>query len=136
MRTGFTQDKAMLSITTSLGADVLLLDSFTGTETLSQPFRFNLAMKSSNSSIDPTTIVGTTVTVTVRHATGVERFFHGVIARFTQSGMDVQFAYYTAEMVPALWLLSLSRDRVIFQNQSATDIIDAVLGRYSITVEK
>lgn len=136
MRAGFTQSNALLTVTSVLGADVLLLETFSGTEQLSRPFSFHLAMKSANSGLDPQAIVGTSVTVSVRHAGGLERNFHGIVARFTQTGLDAQFAYYSAEMVPSLWLLSLSRERVIFQNKTAIEIIDAVLARYNISVSK
>jgi type VI secretion system secreted protein VgrG len=39
----YTQNELQLSITTPLGADVLLLQGFTGTEAISQPFWFNFA---------------------------------------------------------------------------------------------
>ena len=58
MRTGFKQTNAALSVTTPFGADQLLIDSFQGTESLSQPFRFLLSMRSSSTALDPATIIG------------------------------------------------------------------------------
>ncbi len=135
MRTGFTQDHVLISATTALGKDKLLVESFSGTEELSRPFGFSLAMKSAEIALDPAAIIGTTATVTVTHPTGMVRHFHGVISRFTQSGLDAAFAYYAAEMVPALWLLSLSRERKIWQNKTAVEIIESVLNAHSISFE-
>lgn len=136
MRTGFTQDALRLSVTTAFGKDKLLVDNFSGTEELSRPFGFSLSLKSNEAALDPATVIGTSATVTVVHPDGMTRHFNGIVSRFTQCGMDTDFAYYSAEMVPALWLLSLSRDRVIWQNQSAVQIIEAVLNASSIVFEK
>lgn len=136
MRTGFTQDAQLISVSTAFGKDKLLVESFSGTEELSRPFGFSLSMKSGEVALDPATIVGTAATVTVKHPDGMTRYFNGIISRFTQSGLDADFAYYSAEMVPALWLLSLSRDRKIWQNQTAVQIIESVLTGAGVTFEK
>ncbi len=136
MRTGFTQDHVLISATTAFGKDKLLVESFSGTEELSRPFSFALSMKSGEVALDPATIIGTTATITVKHPEGMTRHFHGVINRFAHCGLDAAFAYYQAEMVPALWLLSLSRQREIFQNQTPLQIIESVLNAYSVTFEK
>ncbi len=135
MRTGFSQDHVLISVSTAFGKDVLLVESFSGSEELSRPFGFSLAMKSGEVALDPATIVGTTATVTVTHPSGMTRHFHGVVSRFTQSGLDAAFAYYAAEIVPALWLLSLSRERIIWQNKTAVQIIESVLNTHSVTFE-
>ncbi len=136
MRTGFTQDHVQVSATTAFGKDKLLVETFSGTEELSQPFSFALAMKSGDVALDPATIIGSTATVTVTHPGGTTRHFHGVISSFRHSGLDAAFAYYQAEMVPALWLLSLSRQRVIYQNQTAVQIIESILTEHSVTFQK
>lgn len=135
MRTGYTQDALRISVSTAFGKDKLLVDSFAGTEELSRPFGFSLALKSSEVTLDPATVVGTSATVTVTHPDGMTRHFNGIVSRFLQSGLDTDFAYYSAEMVPALWLLSLSRDRVIWQNKTPVEIIEAVLNANSIVFE-
>lgn len=135
MRTGYTQDALRISVSTAFGKDKLLVDGFAGTEELSRPFGFSLSLKSAEVTLDPATIVGTSATVTVTHPDGMTRHFSGIVSRFLQSGMDADFAYYSAEMVPALWLLSLSRDRVIWQNKTPVEIIEAVLNANSIVFE-
>jgi type VI secretion system secreted protein VgrG len=135
MRTGFKQTNAALSMTTPFGADELLLDSLQGTESLSQPFRFMLSMRSSSNTLEPATIIGASVTVSLAPAGGTPRFFNGIVARFLHAGSDGAFALYSAELVPSLWLLTLSRDRKIYQNQTAVDIVKAVLGDFSVSFE-
>lgn len=135
MRTAYTQEGLRISVTTVLGKDVLLVDSFAGTEELSRPFGFSLSLKSAEVALDPAAIVGTSATVSVMHADGMIRHFNGIVSRFMQSGLDADFAYYSAELVPALWLLSLSRDRAIWQNQTPVEIIETLLNANSISFE-
>lgn len=132
MRQDFTQQHVRIAITTVLGKDKLLLESFSGTEALSRPFAFALSMKSSEVALDPDAIIGTLATVKVIHGDGMTRHFHGLISGFTQAGIDAEFAWYSADMVPSLWLLSLSRDRRIYQNQSTVQIIESILQSFGI----
>lgn len=135
MREGFTQSDAFLSVSTPFGADQLVLDAFEGTEAISQPFRFSLSMRSSSTSLDPATIVGAVATVTLKLGMAPARYFSGIVSRFLHSGGDRDFSSYSAELVPKLWLLTLTRNRVIWQNKTAADIIKAVLGEYAVTFD-
>jgi type VI secretion system secreted protein VgrG len=135
MRTGFKQTHSTLSVTTPYGADELLLDSFQGVEALSRPFSFSLAMRSANTGLDPALIIGASVTVKLALPDGPVRYFNGIVSRFMHAGGDKAFSTYSAELVPALWLLTLSRDRVIYQNKTAADIIKAVLGEFGVTFD-
>ena len=135
MREGFTQQGANLSLTTPFGAEALLLTRFEGLEALSQPFRFQLSMQASDLSLSAATILGASMTVKMQIPKGPARYFNGICARFVHVGSDNAMALYSAEMVPTLWLLSLSRDRVIYQNLSAAEIIKQVLGQYAVTFD-
>ena len=135
MRTGYTQTNFALTVTTPFGADQLLLDSLQGVEAISQPFKFSLGMRSSETSLDPSTIIGASVTVALALTAGPTRYFNGIVSRFMHAGGDNSFSHYSAELVPSLWLLTLSRDRVIYQNKTAVDIIKAVLGAFSVTFD-
>jgi len=121
----YTQDDRHIKVITPLGKDVLLLEGFSGSESLSSLFRFDLAMVSENRAIDFTAIVGKTVTV------GVEigqnwRYFNGVVSRFWQEGGNEKLTGYHAEVVPWLWLLTLTANCRIFQNKTIPDIIEDV----------
>ena len=135
MREGFQQTNAALSITTPFGADVLLLDSLQGQEALSCLFGFALSMRASDPTLDPATILGAQVTVKFAPKDCPVRYISGMVSRFMHAGGDQAFAYYTAELVPSLWLLSLGRDRKIFQNQTAPAIIQAVLGDFAVAFD-
>jgi type VI secretion system secreted protein VgrG len=135
MRTGFKQAGGLLTLSSPFGVDDLLLDSMEGSEGISELFKFNLHMRSSSTSLSAATIVGKSVTVTLAIEGGATRYVSGMVSRFIQSGFDREFASYEAEVVPMLWLLTLSRDRKIYQAKSVADIIEAVLGEFAITFD-
>ncbi|BFG80371.1 type VI secretion system tip protein VgrG [Paraburkholderia terrae] len=135
MSTVPSQTNCFASVSTPFGTDVLLLDGFGGREAMSELFHFDLRMRSTNKALDPQQIVGKSATVALKDHTGVARYFNGIVTRFAHSGADVQYGFYSAELAPRLWLLTLGQDRVIWQNQSALDIIKQVLGTFSVTFE-
>jgi len=122
----YTQTGRSLAIETPLGKDVLLLQGFSGSEAISKPFHFSMELLSANASINFDTVLGRPATISVKTADGSERYFHGIINRFAQRSSDRTLSGYTAEMVPALWLLTRSADCRIFQNLSVVDIIKKV----------
>ncbi len=127
MRTGFTQAARLATVTTPFGADALLVDALDGHEGLSEPFRFTLSMRSGDPGLDPSAIVGQDIGITLHAQGGPTRYLHGVCSRFVHSGSDRDFATYEAQVEPRLSLLRLSRDRRIFQAQSADAIVKSVL---------
>ncbi|KXU85417.1 ImpA family type VI secretion-associated protein [Paraburkholderia monticola] len=130
-----SQSNWFASVSTPFGADVLLLDGFGGREAISELFRFDLRMRSTNKALDPAQIVGQGVTVTLKDQTGAARYFNGIVTRFAHAGADAQYGFYSAELAPRLWLLTLGQDRVIWQNLTALDIIKSVLGTFGVTFE-
>lgn len=129
----FTQENRFITIDTPLGKDVLLLTRISGTEGLSFPFSFSLDFLSENHSISFKDIIGKNVTISVLLANGEKRFINGIVSRFSQGrggdeegGGDPRFSYYTAEVVPWLWLLTRTADSRIFQGLSVPDIIEKI----------
>jgi type VI secretion system secreted protein VgrG len=123
----FTQENRLISITTPLGGDVLLLAGFSGHEGISRLFTFNLDLLSESKSISFDDIVGQSVTIKLQLADGSsDRYFNGYVSRFAQSTTDVKFTRYQMEVVPWLWFLTRNANCRIFQNMSAPDIIEKV----------
>lgn len=117
-----TQAGQFISITTPLGADVLLLRSFTGREAISQLFHFQLELVSEKPPLKLESIIGQNITVNMTLTNGSKRYFNGFVSEFAQTGQDSQFTYYQAEMVPWLWFLSQTSDCRIFQNKTVSEI--------------
>jgi type VI secretion system secreted protein VgrG len=126
MRTGFTQENSYLSITTPLGADALLLMGMHGEEGISSLFYFDLEMVSGDAGLDFSQVVGKVATVSLNIDETNKRYINGVITRFVQTGGDLDFATYRAELRPWLWWLTLRTDSRIFQTKTTPDIIKAV----------
>src|SRR6266436_4989852 len=122
----YTQTDRIISISTPLGNDALLLRAFTGYEAISQLFRFDLDLLSEKPSISFDSIVGKPVTLNAVLADGSERYWSGYVSRFAQGANDGRFTSYRAEMVPWLWFLTRTADCRIFQNKKAPDIIQTI----------
>jgi type VI secretion system secreted protein VgrG len=123
----YTQQKRLLSVTTPLGADVLLLTAFVGREEVSRLFSYQLDLLSENAAVAAKDIVGQGVTWTVRHVDSEPRHFHGVVCRFAVGPTKFRnLRHYRAEVVPWLWFLTRTANCRIFQNKTAPDIIKQV----------
>ncbi len=131
----FAQAKRQFSLSTPLGADVLLAESFQGTEGISELFEFHIeVLAATGTEIDPSDIIGKRVTLTlVTSDEGTERTLNGMVASLESLGSDWDFDLYRLRVVPTLWLLSLNTQTRVFQNQTVVDIVKAVLTTYSIT---
>jgi len=124
---GITQEGKFVSIKTPLGEDTLLLTTFSGEESISRPFRFQLEMLSTDHAIKAKDIIGKKVDVSILLSDGSTRVFNGHIMRFiggpvNPSGKRI----YHAEMVPWFQLLTLCNDCRIFQNMDVKAIIEQV----------
>ena len=135
MRKGHEQNTVFLSVSTALGNDVLLLDRVQGAEGISQLFGFTLTMRSASNALKASAIIGKPVTVTLATSETHKRYINGIVSRFSYLGTTADFATYTAEIVPSMWLLTLGRDRVIYQNMSTPEIVSAVLTELSVPFE-
>jgi type VI secretion system secreted protein VgrG len=122
----YTQTKRLLTLSTPLGDDVLLLTRFSGSEAMSRLFVYHLEMVSQDQSIDPTALVGKAVTWSVADA-DQQRYFNGYVCRLSAGAIGArQTRIYRADVVPWLWFLTRSADCRIFQQKTAPDIIKAV----------
>lgn len=126
-----TQDNRLLAVTTPAGKDVLLLNSFSGVEGISRPFRFDLELVSeieanNPSKVKPHDLVGQPFTITITLEGGQQRYFSGLCESFSVGRQDDQFVYYKADIVPWVWFLSLASNCRIFQKKAVPDIIQQV----------
>ena len=125
----YTQANRPIRVDTALGKDVLLLAGFSGVESVSQPFGFELDLMSLKSDVDPVAFLRNPVLITVDRADGEPRLIHGLASRLTQLGMQDDLVFYRARVVPWLWFLGLSRESRIYQNLTVPDILEQVFKR-------
>src|SRR5262245_32643281 len=130
----YTQARRLISVTTPLGADVLLLAGFSGQEAMSQLFSYQLDMLSEKDAVAPADIVGKSVTWLVRRADRDPRYFNGVVSRFSGGSSNMRnLRRYRAEVVPLLWFLTRTADCRIFQNKTAPEIIQQIFSDVGFT---
>ena len=125
-----TQAIRLLSLTTPLGDEALLLERFTGHEALSTLFEYTLDLLSEDAAIAFSALVGKTATIHLETEDG-PRHIHGCISQFSQSGVhkgDMQHRLYRyqAVLVPWLWNLTRTTDSRIFQHKTVPDIISQI----------
>jgi type VI secretion system secreted protein VgrG len=130
---GFTQEDQYLSVSTPLGKDKLLLRGFHGEEQVSGLFHFTLEMVSEDNALDASKIVGESATITIDLPDESQRYINGIVGRFIQAGSDARFTTYYAELYPWLWMLTMTSDSRIFQNQTVPQIIEAVFSDLGFT---
>lgn len=121
-----TQANRACKVNTALGEDVLLFARMTAQERLSGLFDIELDLVSSESSIDPLTILGTPAGISIDLPQGGQRHLHGFVARFALDGMAGELYRYRARLQPWLWFLTRTADCRIFQNVAVPDIVKTV----------
>jgi type VI secretion system secreted protein VgrG len=127
------QTDRLLTVSTPLGADAVLLCGFSGREELSRPFAFTLDLVS-DQTIAPTDLVGQPVGWQVVYPDESPRHFHGRVKSLAVGPLVGRgLRSYRAEVVPWLWFLTRTTDCKIFQNQSVPDILAAVFNAYGFT---
>ncbi len=142
-----TQDNRLLEAITPAGKDILLLDSFSGQEGLSRPFRFVLklvaqvkgegdAPTGNPDKVKPHELVGKSMSVRITLSDSnegtktSERFLTGLCERFVRENQDDEFAHYTAVIVPWFSFLQYATNLRIFQNKDVTQIIQQVVSEH------
>lgn len=129
-----TQDGRLISISSPLAKDELLLTSLEGTEYISDLFEFQIEVLSKNHSIKPEQLVGKTVTVTIQN--DQKRTFNGYISRFTYGEVKADnLRMYRLTMVPWLWFLSKTNNHRIFQDKTTKEIISQIFKDHGFSSE-
>src|SRR5512135_2386335 len=130
----YTQEKRLLSVTSALGEDVLLLQSFTGREAISRLFNYQLELLSENDAIAAKDLVGTSLTWAVHDVDKKPRYFNGMVSRMAAGGMSARnLRAYRVEVVPKLWFLTRTANCRIFQGKKTPDIIQSIFSDFGIT---
>lgn len=108
--------------------------SFSGTEGISQLFRFDLFVTTEDSNIDLQQIVGKPAVLSI--GTGNDlRHLSGVVSRFWWVGESGDLSAFYAEVVPVHWMLWHRNDCRIFQNLSVPEIIAEVMDGANIAAD-
>jgi len=129
LRTIHSQENRLIQVDTPLGKDVLFVDTFTGQESLSAPFWFDLRVFSPRADLELKSLMGQAVTVTLK-AQGGDRYFHGHVTSFAHAGVAEGIAYYRMRLGPWTEFLSRRLNCRVFQEKKVEDILRAVFDDY------
>ena len=115
-------------------ADALLAQHFSGVETISEPFCFEVELLSTPEiQINVNSLVGERASISLElDPPGSSRFFNGIITSFETEGGNPDFICYKLHLGPSLWLLTLNTQTRSFTNKNVLDIVQDVLHSYSI----
>lgn len=120
------------------GCDIPLdVESFDAREALSECYRYDIVLTSSNQDIDPSLMLMKDVTfimqslpqtaLRITTQPEVQRSVHGVITHFSRLSSSRDEATYSLTFRPRLELLGKSRRTAIYQNQSVPDVVEQIL---------
>jgi type VI secretion system secreted protein VgrG len=128
-----TQESRSFELNTPLGKDVLLLREMSGTEAMSQPFRWDLDLLSEKGDLNADDILGQKVSVSCTLSNGKKRYFHGLVSEFSQGGWLQRYYRYRATVRPWYWMLTRTADCRIYQEMTVPQIFEAVVKQYGFT---
>ncbi|WDY55722.1 type VI secretion system tip protein TssI/VgrG [Pseudomonas sp. PSKL.D1] len=108
----------------------LLLDSFKGTDSLSQPFEYQLQLLCNTPQIPLKSMLGQQASLEIELADAVPRFINGYLTAFASLGSDGAVDRYSATFSPWLTLLRHRVDTRIFQNCTVEEVVREVFASY------
>ncbi len=137
-----TQDDRLLSITTPLGKDFLLINRLTANEGLSQLFSYEVELLHEENDpgftptpVDVKSLLGQGVVISIEQRDKTTRTFTGIINHFAQGNRNVRFSYYYATIVPHVWILTQNLQNRIFQNMSVLDILKKIFTGFDVSYQ-
>lgn len=137
-----TQKNRLLSISTPLGEDFLLINRLTATEEISTLFEYEVELLHEEDSpgfeataVDAKKILGQAVAIEIVQRDGTKRMLGGMVNHFSQGHRDIRFSYYYATVVPYVWLLTQISQSRIFQHLSTPDILKKIFVGFEVSYE-
>lgn len=106
---------------------------FSGFESLSKCYEFEITLVSENYSVDLEKIIDFPAVLTVYLENGDPVPFHGIIAEFDQMQEVLEHTFYRARLVPKLWRLTQTIHNQIFLDRTIPEIMEAVLADCGLT---
>ncbi|USD21840.1 type VI secretion system tip protein VgrG [Microbulbifer variabilis] len=129
------QDKRMITVDSPVGTDALIATTLQGEEHISKLFRYEVQLLSDDHAIEQKDIVGKPVTVSIHHSE-TPRHINGYVTQFSLHDVNAEgVRSYSAILQPGLWFTSLAGSNRVFENKSAKQILEEVLGEYSRVIK-
>ena len=128
----YTQDTRLLRLTTSLGANALLVERIAGREGLSEGFRFDITALSQDAALDGKRLLGqpALLEILTQQSRSALRPIHGHITAFELLSSEGGFARYRLTIEPWTVFLQHRHDAYVWQGKSTLDIIGEIFADY------
>ena len=130
------QENRLITIDTPLGTDFFIVESFHGTEAISNLFSFDLELRAESMDVTFSKMIDQPITLNLNLPDSSSRFFNGIVAHFSQtlgSADLIGSFFYKCTIVPWTWTLTQTSDLRIFVDKRIPDIIEEVLGEYGFS---
>jgi type VI secretion system secreted protein VgrG len=135
----WTRTNALMTMTSALGADVLIPISLSAHEAISTPFQFNVEAVCQQGTVDPNTLLNQPACVTLQGNGAPIRYFHGIVQSVSagspirgQTGADT-YTIYNIVLVPKLWFMGQTVDCRVYETKSAADILNGMFADIGLT---
>ncbi len=135
----WNRSKAMLTMTSALGPDVLIPVSLSAHEGINTPFQFDVEVVCQQDSADPNKLLNQPACVTLQTNGNPIRYFHGIVQSVVagspirgQSGAAAHRVLHL-RLVPRLWFMSQTIDCRVYEIKSAADILNAMFSDIGLT---
>lgn len=92
----------------------------------SRLFEYEIEMVSEDDSLDPTKIVGESISWILNQSGDSPRYWNAHVSSFRYVGQNDAGTIYRATVVPWMWFLTQTTDCRIFQNKTTAEIIETV----------
>lgn len=112
------------------GEEELLLEHFSGSESLSKLYELDLALLSRRPDFKLKSFIGRAATVEIELADGSVRNINGYVSRFSTQGSDGGLSRYSAVLGPWLWMLTCRYDTRVFQEKTVQDVLVEIFSGY------
>ncbi|MBE1160307.1 type VI secretion system Vgr family protein [Dyella acidiphila] len=117
-------------ITLDAAIDGLIVEQLNGHEAVNDNFRFDLDCVCASAFLDLTQLLGKPLRLGVATADGSRRYWHGYVTHAASLGADGGLARYRVVMESSLAFLKLRRNALIFQDQTALDVVTTIFADY------
>ena len=108
-------------------SQTLRIVRFTGSEALSELFRFEMIVACEDGVLAFDDVIGKPALLTMNADAGEPRYVHGIVARMRLGDFGKKLTTYHLTIVPRPWRLLHRHDCRIFQELTAPEIIKKVL---------
>lgn len=121
------QRHRLMQVHTALPSLSLIPERMVMCEAVSQPFELQLQCLSTSAHLELKTLLGEQISLKVLQSDGAYVPWHGYVFEAAQLGADGGLARYALTMRPWLSALALRRNSRVFHDQTAQQVIEAVL---------